>query len=317
MTLRKGLPAKLAATDANDTRYDFNNLVVCNADGSPRGGVTAPLTALVSATATMNVSVAAFSAVAVRDGGTVLLANDGPVNVLLSAAPASNSRIDVIYAKQNDASSTVTTPDGNNTPVIDKVTGTAAASPTKPSIPAGAVELATVQVPSTATATNSGGVVINQTAQFTAAPGGSVPFPTVALMNAWTTPGLGQKARVNSDPTTLINGNYVWSGTAWVADGPRILPPASGKTGTMPAGAIPIIQSSRVAAVTAANGSVPNVLFNTPFPNGVSTIVLTTGSGSASPTVLNGDALNLGGFNAVVGTTAGASVVFYYMAIGW
>lgn len=175
MTVRKAIPAKKAATDADDTRYDFRNLVTCNADGSPRGGVTSPVgVALVTSTATMNVAVAGFSAVAVRDGGAILLANDGTVNVLLDAAPAANSRIDVIYVKQNDSSSTVTTPDANDTPVITFVKGTAAASPVKPAVPTGAVELATVQIPAGATATNAGGVVITQTAQFTAAPGGVV-----------------------------------------------------------------------------------------------------------------------------------------------
>ena len=105
MAIRKGLPAKLALTDADDTRYLFSGLVVCNVDGSPRGGVLSPVgTSLVTATATMSVSVARFQGAAVRDGGVVLLANDGAVNVLLDAAPGANSRIDVIYAKQNDSS---------------------------------------------------------------------------------------------------------------------------------------------------------------------------------------------------------------------
>ncbi|UAJ78304.1 hypothetical protein IT072_02330 [Leifsonia sp. ZF2019] len=197
MTIRKGLPAKLALTDTNDTRYDFRNLVVCNADGSPRGGVTSPVGAnIVAATATMNSAVAAFSAIAVRDNGVVLLANDGPVNVLHAAAPAANSRIDVVYAKQNDSSSTVTTPDANDLPVIAIAQGTAAASPTKPSIPAGAVELATVLIPAGATATNSSGVVVTQTAQFTAAPGGEVPFRSQSDLFAWLNPSTSQLARI-------------------------------------------------------------------------------------------------------------------------
>src|SRR5690554_1801249 len=114
MALRKGLPAKLAATDADDTRYALAGLVVANADGSPRGGVLSPVGAnLVTATGTMNVSVGRFQGAAVRDSGVVLLANDGPANVLLDAAPAANSRLDVIWAKQNDASSTVSVPDAN------------------------------------------------------------------------------------------------------------------------------------------------------------------------------------------------------------
>lgn len=224
MTLRKGLPSKKGATDANDTRYDFRNLVVCNADGSPRGGVTSPVgVPLVSATATMNTTVAAFSAVAVRDGGVVLLSNDGPVNVLHDAAPTANSRIDVVYAKQNDSSSTVTTPDADDNAIIAIAKGVAQASPQKPSIPVGAVELATVQIPAGATATNSGNpsVIITQTAQFTAAPGGSVPFRTVQDLNGWTTAAPRQRASVIADPTATYNAEYLWNGTAWLQAQPR------------------------------------------------------------------------------------------------
>lgn len=207
MTLRKGLPVKLGATDADDTRYDFRNLVVCNSDGSPRGGVTSPIgVALVTATSSMNVSVAAFSGVAVRDGGVVLLSNDGPTSVLLANAPVSNSRLDVIYAKQNDASATVTSPDANNNAVLGVAQGTASASPAKPAIPDGALELATVQIPSTATATNSAGVVFTQTAAFTAAPRGEVVVRSITERNAWTTAQLDQVVRI-------LNGeSYIWRG---------------------------------------------------------------------------------------------------------
>ena len=211
MTIRKGLPAKLALTDADDTRYLFSGLVVCNVDGSPRGGVLSPVGAnLVTASATMNVSVARFQGAAVRDGGVILLANDGAANVLLDAAPGANSRIDVIYAKQNDASATVTVPDADNTPVLGFVKGTAGAVPVKPSLPVGALELATVEIPSTATATNSAGVVITQTAQFTAASGGVVPFSTKTALDLWTTAQTGQRAEVLADSST-----YRYSGAAW------------------------------------------------------------------------------------------------------
>lgn len=211
MALRKGLPAKKANTDADDTRYDMSGLVVCNADGTPRSGVLSPVGVnLVTATATMNVSVARFQGVAVRDSGVVLLANDGPANVLLDAAPAANKRLDVVWAKQNDSSSTVTVPDVDDLPVFGVSKGTAGAIPDKPSIPDGALELATVEVPSTATATNSSGVVITQSAQFTAAVGGVVPFRTVTEMEAVTSLPSGTTARVLSD-----NGEYVSDGAGW------------------------------------------------------------------------------------------------------
>lgn len=238
MAIRKGLPAKNAATDANDTRYDFSNLVVCDANGVPRGGVTAPYAfTVMDATASMNVSVRAFNAVAARDGGAVLLSNDGPVNVLLDAAPAANSRIDLVYAKQNDSSSTVTSPDANDTPLIGVVKGTAAASPVKPALPVGAVDLGSVQVPAGVTATNQDGVVINPPAQFTAAPGGTVPFRTVALMNGWTTAQPNQMANVFAD-TTVTNALYMYVyGTGWVRQGMFAMAQGTGTIGTVVSGA--------------------------------------------------------------------------------
>ena len=196
MAIRKGLPAKLALTDADDTRYLFSGLVVCNVDGSPRGGVLSPVgTSLVTATATMNVSVARFQGVAVRDGG-------------------------VVYAKQNDSSATVAVPDANNTPVLGFVKGTAGAIPVKPSLPAGALELATVEIPSGATATNSGGVVITQTAPFTAGAGGTVPFRTKTAMDLWTTAQSSQSAIVLADRSVWYSSAGVWSSLddagAWI-----------------------------------------------------------------------------------------------------
>lgn len=42
MTIRKGLPAKRALTDADDTRFNFRNLVACDSAGTPRAGITSP-----------------------------------------------------------------------------------------------------------------------------------------------------------------------------------------------------------------------------------------------------------------------------------
>lgn len=214
VVMRKGLPAKLALTDADDTRYDFRNLVVSNADGSPRGGVTAPIgTNLVTGTATMNVSVGSFAAVAVRDGGVILLANDGPVNVLIDAAPVSNSRWDLICARQDDASSTVTTPDADNLAKLYVVKGTAGATPAVPALPAGSVEIGRVLV--TTGDTNTNAMTVAQTNTYTAGAGGSVPFRSLAALQAWTTARSGQRANIFADPATVKNGDYVWSGGAW------------------------------------------------------------------------------------------------------
>ncbi len=217
MVLRIGHPSKKGRTDTSDARLDFRNQYVCNADGSPRGGVTSPVGAvLLSATATMNVTVGAFSAVTVRDGGIVEMANDGPTPVQLDNPPSSQSRIDVVYVKQNDSSSTVSAPDANDLPVFGVLKGNASATPVKRTdLPAGAEEIGTVLIPSTATATNSPGVVITTTCRYTAAAGGKVPFRTLADLQAWTNPQPGQDAQVFADGAG--NGDYVWSGSTWSA----------------------------------------------------------------------------------------------------
>ena len=218
MTLRKGLPAKNAATDADDTRYDFRNLFVANADGSPRGGITAPVgTALLSSTDSMAIAVADFAGAAIRDGGPVLLANDGTTNVTLDPAPSSQSRLDVVFAVQHDSSSTVSVPDDDDDPVFGVLKGVAAANPVRnpDGLPAGALELGTVLVPSTATTTSDTGVVITTTAPYTAGAGGKVPFRTYDDLQLWTTAQTGQSACVTNDSTAALNGDYVWSGSVW------------------------------------------------------------------------------------------------------
>src|SRR5690606_27873109 len=84
------------------------------------------------------------------------------------------------------------------------------AVPVKPSIPVGAVELATVTIPSTATATNSSGVVITQTAQFTAAAGAAVPFRSKADLDMWTTPAAEATAVVLADGKWYRRSSGAW-----------------------------------------------------------------------------------------------------------
>jgi hypothetical protein len=248
MTLRVGHPSKKGVTDTSDARLDFRNKYVCNADGSPRGGVTSPVgVPLLSATSTMNVQVAAFSLVTVRDGGVVEMANDGPVNVLLEQPPSSQSRIDVIFAKQNDSSSTVSVPDTNDQAVFGVLKGEASATPVKRTdLPAGAEEIGTVLIPSTATATNSSAVVITTTCRFTAAAGGKVPFRTLADLQGWTTAGPGQEAYVFGDATSGNNGGYLWSGSVWLASsGGRVL---LRPTVAVPSGGTATVQGSGAVA---------------------------------------------------------------------
>lgn len=285
--MRKGLPAKLALTDADDTRYDFKNIVTSNADGSPRGGLVAPVFSnLVTGNASMNVTVGAFAAVAIRDGGCVLLANDGPVNVLIGAAPVSNSRIDLIVARQNDASATVSSPDANNTPILYVVAGTAAPVPSAPALPAGSVEVGRITVAAGNTTTNA--MVISQTTEYTVAPGADVPFRTATALLAWSNARNGQQAFALDENATYLRVAGAWKlwDRAAYAFTPALANLNPGATGT------------NQAWVTVSNGWAK-----------VRGIIILGGAGLAvgsSPTIsIPFSAIPLGGVSATAATPLG------------
>lgn len=164
---------------------------------------------IVSGTANMSYNVAAFSAVSTRGAtqGVVPFANDATANVATTAAPGSNSRIDVVYAWPRDFAIDGT----DSTPVLGVVQGTAAASPTVPSLAAypGAIELARITVPAGVTATNSG-TTITQTAPFTTVDGSPIPFRSTTEMNLWT-PSTYQRGW---DISTGLY--YQYTGSAWI-----------------------------------------------------------------------------------------------------
>lgn len=172
---------------------------------------------IVSGTSGMSYDVAPFSAVSTRGAtqGAVPFANDAIANVVTTAAPGSNSRYDVVYAWPRDYAI-----DGvDSVPVLGVEQGTAAASPTVPSLSAypGAIELARILVPAGVTGTDSG-TTITQTSPFTSVDGGLVPFRTTTEMNLWTTALTGQLALDLSDGAT-----YRWDGSAWA------VPPVQGQ----------------------------------------------------------------------------------------
>jgi len=87
---------------------------------------------LITGKANMSYDVSAFSAALTRGAtaGVVLLTNDGTLNVTTTAAPGSNSRIDIIYVWAREFSLDGT----DSTPVIAVTQGTAAAVPVAPSL---------------------------------------------------------------------------------------------------------------------------------------------------------------------------------------
>lgn len=193
MTLRPGWPAVSGAATFLDIRQTRAGEFARSAAGVLRSGILpAHPNALVTAKATMAVDVAAFVAVIDRNGA-VGVANDGTVAVTISAAPASGSRWSVVYVKQRESAAPMS--DGADGPVLDKVESTSSEATARGLLPVGALELAVVQIPAGATATNSVGVVITQTHLYTASAGGTVLVRNVTERNAWT-PGDGQLVHV-------------------------------------------------------------------------------------------------------------------------
>lgn len=143
-----------------------------------------------------------------KSDGAVIVSNVGDVTVPLDPAPSANSRYDVVYLKHNDTERG----DATSAPVVDKVTGTAAASPTIPAAPSGALVLGTVLVPAGVTSTNASGVVISNTVQQTALNGAPIRYRSVAALNA-------DVANVIDGTLGYVKGNelFYMRGGAWVA----------------------------------------------------------------------------------------------------
>lgn len=198
-----------AAMTPLDARLMNMATLVCNADGSPRTGVLSANPSIVSALATWHfrVQAAEFACSKGKADGVTLPTNDGVVDVPIAAgAPASNSRIDVLWVKHEDN----TTGDAASLPIFGVTSGAAAASPVKPAIPTGAEELATLRAYSGTTGASGGANILTNTYRMTAARGGVTPFRTKVELDLWTTATTGQLAFAFD--TAIL---YQWRG-AWV-----------------------------------------------------------------------------------------------------
>lgn len=205
MTATKGL-ITAAATTALDTRKAYGHLFVNDAADSPRIGVLTEDPSIVTtdaSTAPMRVAVAKAGFVTQRSAGDGVAewTNDGSLFVTVTK-PGSNSWYVVIWAKHNDTASG----DGTSLPEINVTTGTAAASPSVPSIPAGALELARILIPSTATSTQSAGVVLTNKYPMTALRGGVVQLRDSTEQTAWTPEDGGLAYRQDDDALYLRDG---------------------------------------------------------------------------------------------------------------
>lgn len=169
-----------------------------------------------SATGTMTVNIAAHHWVTTRGtaDGVYIGTREAAGTVNIAAAPGSNSRIDLIYEKQNDSGSTVS-PDGSTGELYGVVTGVANISPTKPALPVGAIELGTITLTSIATSTNGAGSTIANTVAQTVARGADIPCRNQAERDALTTYPLLTVKRLDTGAIERRNvGNTAWETVA-------------------------------------------------------------------------------------------------------
>lgn len=167
------LDARLAhvglIADDGAAGLSFRQGVFYDGGGSMVTGTTA------TGTMTYQIRAAAFclQLLGTLASGPVLLANDGNVTVNTTNAPGANSRIDVVWIRQQAVAA-----DGGadviNTAIFGVTQGTPAASPLVPAIPTGAMALAQFVMPSGTTQTS--GLSATQTHPWTTSQGAPIPI---------------------------------------------------------------------------------------------------------------------------------------------
>ena len=162
MALRNSIFAVSGNASFLDARRDMSGLFVCDKTTMlPIAGILdrSQDNLVTGNSNSMSVTVHPFNAVLNRYGA-LLIQNDGNVNVPLNAAPSANSRIDMVYVKQNETRSPMS--DSSDVPAFGVVKGVASAVPVAPAVPDGALALAQVLLPAGVSNTAASGVVITQ-----------------------------------------------------------------------------------------------------------------------------------------------------------
>lgn len=295
MTALQGVPTYgngAGVYDVTDDKLAMAGLLFQTAPGVVLPGVIyAGVDTLVTGTAGMAYSVASYRCATSRgaSGGVILGGNDGALSVSTTAAPGSNSRIDLIVHWQREFQV-----DGvDSEPVIFVVQGTAGAVPVAPSLASypGAIELARATVTAGATATNGGGVTILQTFPMTCAAGGIPRFRSTTERDA-RFPSPWEGAQINVAGSPMIRGTSAW--------GP--LASARRQRDTTNSTITPLTQvgTAKVTGTNAANVT-KAITFPTPFKSGTVPAVAATGIGFRSTGAFNDAGLSVGGASLAAG----------------
>ena len=210
MALRNSIFAVSGKASFLDARRNMSGLFVCdNTTMMPIAGILdrSQDNLVTGNSDSMSVTVHPFNAVLNRYGA-LLIQNDGNVKVVLSAAPSANSRIDVVYVKQNESRPPMS--DDSDSPIFGVARGVAAATPVAPDVPNGALALAQVLLPAGVSNTATSGVVITQTYIGAALKGDMLSVQTSAQRDALTTVPEGTLLHNVAD-----NCDYVRKGDKW------------------------------------------------------------------------------------------------------
>lgn len=193
-----------------------------NAPGVPRSGLLVQASVNVvtptATTGTMTYLVAEVAAVIARTVGegvytpTTVGATIANRTVPTANAPATGSRWDLVWIKQNDQEKG----DADNSAILGVTSGTAQASPVRPTgtVPTGALVLSEHQIFSGTASTTASPNTTTQLWRHTAARGAPIPIRSDAELAEITTPAIGQRAaRLDLTGTT-----DTWNGNVWERD---------------------------------------------------------------------------------------------------
>ncbi|PPF64534.1 hypothetical protein C5E11_03845 [Clavibacter michiganensis] len=325
MTLRKSwlvaAESALQGATALDGRLAHAGSYVRNSAGLVRAGVLGYRKDLVSTRSDMALDVGAFEAVLTRGAGygATPIANDGTIGVALPASPSSNSRWVRVYAVQHD---NIDAADADNEPVLTYVAGNAAASPSLPALPVGALPIARILQPANVLGTAD--CVVVEEFPMTAAVGGVVPFRSKSELDAWTDPVLGQHACVvpASNEYSYVAGAWgirleaYWQGNPGSSIAGIVTPTAA----DMPSGFIMKAgQLTTGTTVAFGNEYFSVITFATPFPTRCLGVSLTPLSGSPTTRMVGSlglDTMNAANFRALI-TESGTAYVRGFSWLAW
>jgi len=278
------------------------------AAGGPRAGLLAP--AQVVGTAGWAYSMPAVPMLLARGAadGVVLAGNDGALPVPTDPAPATGSRIDIVYAIHHD----VDQADVDSAMVVAVAIGIPSGTPVAPSIPAGAMEFARATVPSTAS--NTLGATITQTSTYTGLAGADIVAPFGLSEFATRIPDPPEGLRVYS---TVDGGVYVRVGNNWL--GPH-RPPTPWTTIPLKTGFTGPLQVARRGDALMFRGTITGSFPATnnivvadagAIPDGhrpTADTFITLGTNSASIPIVRGIVGATGGLTVITGSAAPGTI---------